>query len=605
MNILSRNQPGDDRHGLRARLIDTPYWLRWGLPAFAVVLAAFLCWLGFQALNTKSHLEQARSYAQQTKDALLAGKTADATRWAENAEFNAQQAQAASHSVPFTIAAAVPVIGSPLKTIQQISNVVVGLASDVLIPATKVGGSISPDKLVEGPRVNLKLLRQEQPQLSDLAAAAARLDAQAQAIGRPAYLSMVGDARFQLQDQTAKLSSLLSNSSIAAQLAPPMLGVDGPRSYLMGFQTNAEARGTGGLVGGFGVLRFADGVPTVDTLAPNTELQKASADVDLGPEFDKVYGWTNPYTDFRNSNLSAHFPYAAEIWRSMWQRQTNTSVDGVIALDPVALGYVLGVIGPVRLADGEEITAGNVVELTESTAYIRFPTDQQARKKYLQDIANAVVKKMTGPLPSPRGLLEALGRAAGERRLAVWSAIPSEQEILETTPLAHVIPDDDAPYAQVIVNNLAGNKMDYYLARSIEYAADGCEGETRNSTVTVRLTNTATDRPLPDYVAGLPGLSPKIPLTAPRGTMVSSVRVLATKGARLLSVTSNGERTPAISYMENGRPSFEVQIAIPPGNSGELTFRLSEPTSPGTPRVPIQPLIDDVEPRISVPTCAQ
>ena len=41
----------------------------------------------------------------------------------------------------------------------------------------------------------------------------------------------------------------------------------------------------------------------------------------------------------------------------------------MIAIDPVALSYVLGAVGPVTMPDGEVITKDNVVELTESTAY--------------------------------------------------------------------------------------------------------------------------------------------------------------------------------------------------------------------------------------------
>ena len=131
--------------------------------------------------------------------------------------------------------------------------------------------------------------------------------------------------------------------------------------------------------------------------------------------------------------------------------------------------------------------------MTESTAYVRFSTDQIARKNYLQDIANEVVKKMTGPIESPRELLDALGKAVSERRIAVWSSSPADQKLLEETPLAHEIPDDPAPYAEVVINNLGGNKLDYYLKSKIEYAADGCDGEKRMSTVTVRLTNTLQD----------------------------------------------------------------------------------------------------------------
>lgn len=638
MNLFSRNPYDDESGGLKRRLTNLPPGVRWGALAATVIVVIFIGWLGFQGLAAKSNLEQARTSAEQSKDALLSGKSEDATRFAENAQFHARQARAATHSLPWNIAAAVPLLGSPLKTTQQISDVVVGLADDVLLPGATMGAGLSPERLIDGTRLDLKLLRTEQPRLSELSAAATKLDAEAQKISNPAYLSLIRDARSQLQDQTSRLAQLLGNTSLAAQLAPSMLGADGPRTYLMAFQTNAEARGTGGLLGGFGTLRFDNGTPTVDMLASNTALDAASAKIDLGSEFDEQYGFTNPYTDFRNSNLSPHFPYAARIWKSMWEGQSGTAIDGVITVDPVALSYLLGATGPVTLADGEVIDQENVVELTQSTAYSRFKPAEVApettgnwcsfghcsttvyrveqarlnneaaaalRKKYLQEIAGAVVKKITGPLPSTRAMLDALGRAASEQRISVWSALPRDQELLEKTPLAHTIPDDSAPYAQVVINNLAGNKMDYYLRREIEYAADGCDGERRNSTVTVKLSNTAAPgASLPDSVAGMDGMTDGLELQAPSGTMFSSVRVIATKGARLLSVTSNGERTTAITHSDLGHPSFEVQVAIPPGQSGELTFRFSEPTSPGDARVPVQPLIDNPKPKTSVPTCA-
>ena len=626
MNVFSRNPYDDEPGGLRRRLADLPPGVRWGALAAALIAVIFTGWLGFTGLAAKSSLEQARTSAEQSKDALLSGESEDAKRFAENAQFHARQARAATHSLPWNIAAAVPFVGSPLKTTQQISDVVVGLADTVLLPGATMGAGLSPDKLVDGTRINLKLLREQAPLLSELSAAAAKLDAEAQAISNPAYLSLIREARSQLQDQTFKLAQLLGTTSIAAQLAPSMLGADGSRTYMLAFQSPAEARGTGGLLGGFGILKFDNGIPTVDALASNAEfgvvvLGRDPATVvpdvrdDLGPEFDKLYGWANPYYDFRNSNLSSHFPYAAQIWKSMWEEQSGESLDGVIAVDPVALSYVLNAIGPVELADGEIVNQDNVVELTMSTAYARFPTDQSARKQYLQDIANRVVEKISGSIPAPRKLLDALGRAAEERRIAVWSANPVEQALLEETTLAHAIPVDDSPFAGVVINNLAGNKMDYYLKREIEYAADGCDGDFRNSTITVRLTNTAKpDQTLPDYVAGTRGLDPEQhtgrfrppppnPVKGPRGTMVTDVRVLATKGARLLSVTANGERTTAVVQVERGHPSFQVQVAIPPGKTGELTFRISEPTSSGEPRVPVQPLIDNVSPQVSVPAC--
>ena len=343
------------------------------------------------------------------------------------------------------IAAVVPWLGGPFETGQQISDVVQGLVADVLQPAVHVGEAISPDRLLNGGRVDVQLLRQAAPQLSEISTAATKLDAQAGAIADPHYLSAMRTARSQLQTQTSELSRLLDHTALAARLAPSMMGADGPRTYFMGFQTNAEARGTGGLLGGFGILRFDNGTPSVETLGQNSELNKPFAPIDLGPDYTAQYAFNDPTTDWRNSNLSPHFPYAAQIWKSMWEQQSGTTVDGAIAIDPVALSYILGAVGPVTMPDGETITTDNVVELTESTAYTRFAADNHARKQYLQDIAGEVVKKITGPVPSPRQLLDALGKAVSQGRITVWSASPAEQQTLEETPLAQRSPTTRHP----------------------------------------------------------------------------------------------------------------------------------------------------------------
>ena len=568
------------------------------------VLLGLLGWLGFEAWVVKGNLEQARSEALQAKDALSKGHVEAAAQRAAAVQDRARKAQDATHSLPWSLAASVPWLGSPFESAQQISNVVLGFATDVLEPSAHVGLALSPDRLFSGSRLDVQLLRREEPALSKISADAKRLDADAAAIERPTYISQVADARSKLQAQIASITRILDTTALAARLAPAMMGADGPTTYFMGFQTNAEARGTGGIIGGFGILKFNDGTPTVETLGANTALEGPFRPFDLGVEYNADYGYTNPTTDIRNSNLSSNFPYAAQIWKSMWGQASGVNVDGVIALDPVALSYILGAIGPVRTPGGEEVTKDNVVELTESTAYNRFPTDQAARKKYLQDIAAEVVKKMTRSIQSPRDLLAALGRAIGERRIAIWSASEANQKLLAQTPLAHEIPDDAAPYAEIVVNNLAGNKMDYYLRRGITYTADRCSETMRNSTVTVKLTSAAPDVPLPDYVGGLLGLSRNVPITMPNGSMVTSVRLVATKGAKLMSVFSNNQMISAFTGFERGHPTFEVQVAIPPRQSGELTFHLSEPTAPGEPRVPVQPLADPVTPDVRVPACS-
>lgn len=570
-----------------------------GVGIVLVIVLAFLAWLAYEALTAKSNLETTRDAANSAKNALLDGDVSGAQAAAAEASESADKAQNAASSLPFTIAAAIPVLGSPLETIVEITDVVRGLAVDVLEPAAQASASISPDNVIEGGgRVNLQSLTEAEPILAETSAAAQDLYAQAQAIEAPAYLGVVDDARVQLENQTHDLSGLLTNTYIASRIVPSMMGADGPRSYFLAFQTNAEARGTGGLLGGFGIVRADNGTARVDTLGSNRELEFAEQPIDLGPEYNALWGPRNTTTDFRNSNASPHFPYAGQIWSSMWAEQTGEKLDGAIATDPIALGYILDATGPVTLADGEVISGDNVVEVTLSTAYARFGEDQLARKNYLQEISQAVVSKMTTGVAPTRKLLDAVGRAGSEGRISVWSADPAEQEILEGTKVGHALPDDPAPYANVIVNNAGGNKLDYYLTRDISYTAESCTGPTRKSTVTATLTNTVVSDGLTQYVASTfqPGV--------PYGTNESIAYLYGTQGAKITGMKVDGVNAFSVQKgTELGRPVQAAYVTIPPGESSTVTWELEEPSVSGEATVPVQPLVDTPTISIDLPQC--
>jgi hypothetical protein len=572
-----------------------------------LVAVASIAWFGYSAWEVQHHLTGARDNAQLAKDSLLAGDAESAQRAAAEAEDRASQGQENLHSLPWSALAAIPGVGTPLESAQQMSDVVVGLTRDVLTPAVETGTALSPkDLIADGGKVNLQPLRDSAPALEQISADAKSLADQAHQVSGGGYLGLVDDVRTQLQTQTDDVAKLLENTSIGAKVLPAMLGADGPRSYFMAFQTNAEARGTGGLVGGYGVIRATNGAVQVDTLGKNTEVAYDHAPIDLGSDFNALYGRYNPTTDIRNSNFSSHFPYAAEIWQSMWEQESGERVDGAIATDPVALSYVLSSVGPITMPDGEVVNADNVVELTEATAYTRFAGDSPeeidanniARKEYLQTIASKVVERMTGDIESPQRLLDAIGRATSEGRIAIWSAHPEEQSILADTPLGHTIPTDNAPYAGVVINNNAGNKLDYYMTREIEYAAAACTGDSRTSAVTVRLTNNLPLGDYPRYVAGTFNSRP-----VPHGTNVAIVSLLATRGAQLTKATIDGKQTFTVNGTELGHPVFNVPTIIPQGKTVVLRYELTEPTVAGAARSPIQPLVDIPKMTLNVPTC--
>jgi hypothetical protein len=157
-------------------------------------------------------------------------------------------------------------------------------------------------------------------------------------------------------------------------------------------------------------------------------------------------------------------------------------VDGVIAVDPTGLSYLLAVTGPATLPDKTQVSGANAVALTQATNYAKFAGMSAAKDSQRRAY-----------------LIRAAGKAAGERRLLVWSANPAVQADLAQTSVAGILPTTSAPYVGPSIVNAGGNELDYYLDRSLTWTRTGC-GPTRASTVAIKLTNNAPASGLSPYV---------------------------------------------------------------------------------------------------------
>ncbi|WP_307190346.1 DUF4012 domain-containing protein [Gordonia desulfuricans] len=556
-------------------------------------------WLAYSAFGIKSDLEDARVDANAARKAVLSGDQDAATSRAQAAASSAKSASDRAHGVVWAAAASVPLLGSPLKSVQEMSDTVADFATEVLVPTADLGAALDPSELRRGDTIGTAPLAAAQPQLAKLAAASDVYVTRVEGID-PSWLGQVADARDELYGLVHDASGTLNGSNVAAQLLPAMTGADGPRNYFVALQTPSESRGTGGLVGGFAILNATKGRLTAPELGANNDFRyPTTPQTDLGSDFNSLYATFHPYTDFRNANMSPSFPDAAQIWIANWHEVTGEQLDGAIALDPIALSYVLKVTGPLTLPGGEKITADNVVPITLSTSYERFADNNQARKDYLQSISKAAVKQLSTFKGDTSALLEALGRGVHERRIMVYSTDPDEEKILQTTNLGHEIGDVDAPYASVTIQNAGGNKLDYYLRRKLEYVAAGCSSDKRDSVITMQLTNTLDDLSLPDYVIAPNGTA--FPID--KGTALSNVEFLLSKGATVKGVFVDDQEVLYQDGTLGGHPYVGAMVQVPPGKTVTVKVFATEPTWPGEAVVPVQPLVDNPEVTVRVPEC--
>ncbi|MDM4777818.1 DUF4012 domain-containing protein [Micromonospora sp. b486] len=124
-------------------------------------------------------------------------------------------------------------------------------------------------------------------------------------------------------------------------------------------------------------------------------------------------------------NLNPDFPAAAALYRDMVRRRTGTTVDGVLAVDPVVLSYLLGVVGPVNVPDGPSLGAATAVRTLLSDSYRDLGTKDQ--DEYFTKAASGVFDTLFTKTVDPRALLTVFYRSIHERRILFWSVRPEEQ----------------------------------------------------------------------------------------------------------------------------------------------------------------------------------
>ena len=298
--------------------------------------------------------------------------------------------------------------------------------------------------------------------------------------------------------------------------------------------------------------------------------------LDFGPDYDALYG-DDPAT-WAGANMSPHYPYAAQLWLKMWQDRTGERLDGVVTTDPVALSYLLEATGPVTLPDGRVISSDNVVSFTENEIYFLIEDDAE-RDAYLQ--TGGARRRWTRCFSGeadPRALIDALGKAAGERRLLVYSDQVNEQKQLAASSVGGALPGDAAPFAGLATINGGGNKLDYYLDQSLTYELIGCTPDGgRRGQITVTYKNTAPgDGSLPLYIdaQGRPAAGPRRAAAERQRRPASSTPRCTRRPDRPWSAPcGTASRSPSTQGREQGHTVFRSGIELGAGESTDAGVR--------------------------------
>jgi hypothetical protein len=571
---------------------------------FSVSTLTGVLWLNSKATTISAELESATGLIPQLQDALLSKDVARATMTVDSLKMHTATARGAASDPLWTLAGALPWIGANFQAATEVSRsaddvVRLGAAPLVSVFQSLEWKNLLPDQ--DG--VDLGVLAKAQPKISSAAHAVRQSSERLNGIDADKLLPQISAPLNVAREQLDSLRGGLDAAADAATITPKMLGADAPRRYLLLIQNNAEVRASGGIPGAVSILSVDNGKLTLGSQTSAGALGAFLPPIKADPEQELIYS-TRLGTYMQDVNLTPDFPTTAGLAKAMWKKKTGENVDGVISLDPVALGYILDATGPVQLDDPQvvqlardglplQLTGKNIVPTLLSDVYSRI-SEPALQDAYFAGVAKEAFVAFSSGKSDPTTLLEGLSRGVSERRVLLWSGETSEQLLISGYPVSGAISGHSIAPAQfgVYFNDGTGAKMDYYVKRTVQLIEECTRDEYSQIKVRVTSTNTAPKdaaRSLPAYVTG-GGV-----FGVPAGTVQTNVTAYGPVQANVETAEQGGRKIPFSARRHSGRPVGTVTVSLAPGQSTTIDLTFSKIVQHSKPTLTVTPTIQPVK----------
>jgi hypothetical protein len=546
-----------------------------------VIVAAAGAWIGFRALAAKQSLENAQSLIADLQTKVGARDFAGAAADAKKIKRDTSSAVSLTSDPIWRVGEIVPILGRNLSVVRELAGVVDSVADGAIDPAVKFASSFKLDSLkpVKG-HINLAPLSRAGTIITTADTVMKKAARDTRAIDDGGTLDVVSQARDKLDRLLVKATGITTPLRNALDLLPPMLGADGPRTYIMIFQNNAESASLGGAASAWTILNVDKGAISLGVQpATGSFPRNLPIPIPLDQSVVDLYG-QNGLQYSNNVTLRPDFPTAGELAQAFWLRQSGVKVDGVLSFDPVALSYLLTATGPVALPSGESLTAANAVPTLLSEVYAKYHTSK-IQDAFFASAAGAVFAALTSSAPDTDKLIAALTRSVHENRLMVWSDHPREQSILSRISLGGILETTTKSITQIGVffNENSASKMSYYLKTTAALTSTQCTSPDKPTfTVVVSLKSdlaVATENALPAYVRSQVYKKPVKTRT--------QVYVYGPPGAQYASYSDGGgamSMSLAGSATDLGRPVAHISVDLLASQQG--TFTVTFTGSAGT-----------------------
>ncbi len=542
------------------------------------------------ARTVKADADQVMTLAGGMMDKVEAGDMQGLAADASSMASLASKMRSETDSPLWTAASLIPVYGSDISAARTLVAAFDDVSNDALVPLSGDIQGISLSSMMSDGRINVEMFQTLAEGLSEVAPVVTSANDSVQAIGQThidQVTKLVGTAKSAM----GTLNGAVDAAYQFAPLIPQMLGAGGQtRNYLVVAMSNSEIRAAGGFPGAQGLLTVSNGEISLG------DFQKAQLDAESsvpisdeeyalfqGPQFAAdAMTWTSG-----DALYNPDFPTSAYRIVQFWTKNFGGAVDGVIALDPVFLQYILGVTGGVASPDGTLVDGTNAVKYLMSDVYWEYDYNTEYQDAIFSEVAGTAFDKIVSSLGDvdPAALLTAVSRGVDEGRFLVWMQNEEEERaVYDIGVSGAILTDPETAQVGVYVNDYSFSKSEYYLDfyTIVGEKIDNADGSASYHMVTT-LTNTMsaeTEAQLPSYLRAHNGyalsdgdLMLRAYVYAPAGGTVDNVQVTGDNAVTMNDGTYNGID---ISWGE---------VHLLPGQTMTITYTVT--TSPEAGDVPL------------------
>ncbi|WP_082516464.1 DUF4012 domain-containing protein [Microbacterium sp. Leaf436] len=495
-----------------------------------------------------------------------------------------ERADAGSSGPLWDLASSIPFVNDNTEAVQELTAMTRDLTGRALPPTVALLSASDFSSLaVEGGGINLEPFRQAEGALPEITSAFTDAKVVTDGIDRTNLLPIVTEPL----DQVAQIVDQAAPSLTLVQKYLPSLlaaaGGDGPKTYLVVFQNNAEIRATGGNPAASSVMVVDNGRIELkeqsDSMAFYAAGQAGRSALDLPESALALYPDT--FTRYsQDYTFTPDFPTTARLFESLWDRTDGSQFDGVMSIDPVVLAHMLEVLGPVDLPSGEQITSDNAVKLLLSDAYQRFGDagdNGRSSDEFFAMVSSTVFSRLAGGQWNPIAMFDQLTRSAQEQRINLWFTDEQAQALVTEVGLDGGLRSDNAASTQlgIYLNDFSIGKLEYHLTTEVSAT---CNAADRTVNVSMNMHNDITDDITNAYTLGFRNSDYGLPKT----TMMLNALFFAPPGATITAMDPSGGDIPSLSRsgVENNNTGESRMVTLGQNENRTVSYTVQLPAGP-------------------------